>query len=346
MQMFDSPAARIAKFKGELLKHAVPVEVLAIGCDHKTMPKNMSDTVVYRRFLPYGATTTNSTTINTISVDPLAHETQEGVTPDADQLTPNDITVKLREYACLYQYSNKVADLYEDDIPAEMKIQTGERMGLVREMVRYGVLKGCTNKFYSGGTTRATVDEGLTLNQLRRVQRSLSANRGKMVNRVLAPSANYATTAVEPGYIVFCHTNLESDIRDLPGFVPVASYGTRKPMHEMEIGSTERYRFVCSPELNGYADSGAAIGSTGLYSTTGANIDVYPVIVCALDSYADVALRGMNSFSPSHIPPSRKDSSDPLGQRGYVGARFYDAAFIQNDGWMAVIEVGLSSLTA
>jgi len=33
-----------------------------------------------------------------------------------------------------------------------------------------------------------------------------------------------------------------------------------------------------------------------------------------------------------------------LGQRGYIGAKFYSAAFVSNDGWMAVIEAGATDL--
>jgi hypothetical protein len=48
----------------------------------------------------------------------------------------------MQQYACLYAVTDKAVDMYEDDIPAEMKKQTGERLGLLREMIKYGVLKG------------------------------------------------------------------------------------------------------------------------------------------------------------------------------------------------------------
>ncbi len=344
-QNYNTPAARIAKFKGEILAHAIPVEVLGITGTQRRMPKNRSSTVVYRRWLPYGATTGTAASINRWSVDAQAHETQEGVTPDVDSLTPDDRTVQLKQYSCLYMYTDKVADLYEDNVPEEMKIQTGERMGLVREMIRYGALKGSTNKFYAGGTSRGTVDEAVSKTLLRRMTRSIKGNRGKMITKVLDASPNYNTAPVEAGYLVFCHTDLESDIRDLPGFTKCAEYGSRKSIHEHEIGSVDSYRFIVSPELASIADSGAAVGTTGLYSTSGSNVDVYPMIVVAADAWADVALRGMNSFDPTSIPHTTKTKDDPLGQRGYCGAKFWSAAFVQNDGWMAVAEVGASALT-
>ncbi|TQL87463.1 hypothetical protein FB549_0084, partial [Delftia sp. HK171] len=38
------------------------------------------------------------------------------------------------------------------------------------------------------------------------------------------------------------------------------------------------------------------------------------------------------------------DKSDPLGQRGYVGAKFYMACTMLNEGWMAVAEAGVTAL--
>ena len=142
---YSTQAGRINKLKGEMLAHAMPVEVLGITGQNKKMPKNNGDTVVYRRWLPYGATTTNANTINRPAVSAAAHITAEGVTPTAETLTPQDVSVVLDQYACLYAVTDKTFDLYEDDVPAEMKKQVGERMGLLREMIRYGALKACTN---------------------------------------------------------------------------------------------------------------------------------------------------------------------------------------------------------
>jgi N4-gp56 family major capsid protein len=192
IQTYATQAGRINIVKGETLAHAVPVEVLALGCTMKPMPKNSGDNITYRRWLPYGAATTNSTTINQWTLTAAAHITTEGVTPAADTLTPQDVNVVLQQYAALYAYTDKANDLYEDDLPEEMKTQLGERMGLVREMVRYGAMRACTNAFYSGGTTRATVAAVITLNFIRKIAQGLQANHAKMKSRIL--SAGRTTT--------------------------------------------------------------------------------------------------------------------------------------------------------
>lgn len=237
--------------------------------------------------------------------------------------------------------------LYEDDVPSEMKKQVGERVGLVREMIRFGELKGGTNKYYGGsGTSRATVDGKVTLNLLRKMSRNLQSNHAKRITSVLAASPNFATTPVEASYLVFGHTDLEADIRDLPGFKHVSEYGQRKPVNEYEVGSCENFRFILSPELipvQGANGVTAAVGSTGLQATS-SYVDVYQIIVAGEDAWGQVALRGTAAVDPVMLMPNSKDKGDPLGQRGYVGAKFYMACALLNQGWFAVGEVGTSSL--
>lgn len=338
-----SPAARIAKLKGDILKHAVPAEVLGITGQQRAMPKNQSKTIVHRRYLPYGAAATNFNTINRPVATAAGHELTEGVTPTADSLTPQDITVTLKQYGCLYELTDVVADTYEDDVPAEMKKHCGERIALVREMVRYGVLKACTNVFYAGGgSTRVSVNTKITLNLLRKISRNLQANHAKRITGILDASPNVATKPVDAAYLVFVHTDAEADIRDLAGFKHVSEYGSRKVVSPYEIGSVENFRFITSPELAPYAAAGALIGATGMTGTT--NIDVYPFIMVGEDAWGQLALRGLDAIDPTYIPPGQKDKSDPLGQRGYVGAKFYMACTMLNEGWMAVAEAGVTAL--
>ncbi len=344
MQGYSTVDGRINEAKGETLAHAVPVEVLALGCKMKQMPKKQGDNISYRRWLPFGATTTDVNTQNRPAVTAASHIVAEGVTPNADTLTPVDVNVVQQQYGCIYVYTDKAAELYEDDIPEEMKIQTGERMGLLREMIRYGSMKASSNVLYAGGTTRGTVDLRISLNLIDQMTLTLKRNHAKMKTRVITADAHYDTSAIKPAYLVFVSTDCESDIYDLEDFTPVEKYSRFQPINENEIGSCRNFRFLTSPELTAYADSGAAIGSTGLFSTTGTSIDVYPFIVMGEDAVYDVALRGLNSFNLHHIPHSKIDKSDPGGQRGYVSAFFWDAVSIVNGGWMGVIEAGRTAL--
>ena len=350
IQGYDAQTARIDKFKGRILKRAQAVEVLSRFGRQVTMPKNNSDTYIARRWLPHGGTSGNPNTFfNAVSGDRAAayanqHLTTEGVTATPETITPVDYPVVIQQYSCLYGYTDKTFHLYEDDVPAEMVKLTGERMSLVNEMIDYGVLKATTNQYFGGtGTTVATVDGAITLGMCRDIVRSLQAEHGMMVTSVLKASPDYATEAVAGGYVALVSTDLEPDVRDLPGFVPAEKYASGTPMKN-ELGKVERLRFVSTPDFPARLDAGAAVGATGLYSTTGTNVDVYQFIVLAEDAWSQIAVRGLDSMDPTHLKPGQKDKSDPNGQRGYVGCQWWKAAPIENDGWMACANVGRRAL--
>lgn len=341
IQTYSTPAGRVNEIKGEMLRIAEPIEVLSLGCTMKKMPKNKGDNISYRRRIPTGGSSSTSATQNRWSITAAQHAVTEGVTPTAEALSYVDVNVVIAQYACLYSYTDKAAMFYEDDIPADQLAQTAERMPLVREMVRYGVMKAATNVQYSGGNSRDTVDEKISYNGLSLMARTLLANHGKMKTKILAPGPAYDTSAIEAGFVVFCHTDCEHDIRRLEDFVPVAKYANRAPINEYELGSVGRFRFIVSPELAPYLAGGALSSGTGLVGTT--NVDVYPMIICAEDAVFDVALN--TNFEVTHQLASQKTKEDPFGQRGYVGASFWSAALVANQGWMGVIEVGVTSLS-
>lgn len=340
---YATSEGRINEIKGEILAHAQPVEVLGLGCTTKPMSAKKGDNITYRRWLPKGATSTSVSTQNRPSVTAAAHILSEGVTPTAETLTAVDVSIQVQQYGCLYSYSDKTADIHEDDVPEEMKMQVGERMGLVREMIRYGALKACSNVMYAGGTTRLTVDEPIGLNVLRRMTKTLKSNHAKKKTRILASSPMYDTFAIQAAYVVFVHSDAQPDIEDLPDFVPVAKYGSRQTICEEEIGSAGEYRFILSPELAPYTNSGATASGTGLV-TSSTLVDVYPFIIMSEYAAFDIALRGLKSVDVVHHPHTSKDKSDPLGQRGYVGAKFWSAVLVANGGWMGVIEAGVSDV--
>lgn len=351
MQSFGLSAARLAKYKGQILKHAVPQECLSKAGRQVKFPKNNSDTYVARRWIPYGATAAQPNTFfgtatatdrgNSIV---QAHQTAEGITPAPDSITPQDVSVVLQQYSCLYGFTDKTYDLYEDDIPQAMIQQIGERVTLVNEMIVFGALKAATNQFYGGtGTGRSTVNGGISLPLLRKIAKSLMANHGMMVTRVLSASNQYGTDPVAAGFVVYCSTDLEPDIRDLPGFVPAEKYATGSPMAN-ELGKCERFRFVTSPEFVPILDGGAAVGSTGLQSNLGTSIDVYQFIVTAEDAWSQVSVRGLDALDPTYLPPGQKSKSDPHGQRGYAGTTWWKAVMVENNGWMAVGNVGAKAL--
>lgn len=311
----------------EMLKHAMPVMVIEKFSKNIQMPKNKNTTAKFRRPQTMTAKTT-----------PLV----EGVTPSVSSFNYEDVQVTIKQYGDVMDVTDVIEDTHEDPVLNDMTVQAGENIGRTLEALRWGVLRAGTSVYYANGSARGDVNTAISLNKQRAVIRYLKAQKAKKITRILSGSPDYNTSPIEAAYVAICHTDCEADIRGLTGFTPVAEYGNRQPLCEEELGSVEDVRYVCSPDLDVFADAGGAKGST--VSTTGTNSDVYPIIYLGQEAFGNVALRGYGSVVPSIIPVGQKTKDDPLGQRGYVGWKAWFAAIRLNETWMTRLEVAVTDL--
>ena len=332
-----------------MLEHAQPITVLGDFGTQREMPQNSTDTLVFRRTLPFGASTVGTTIegsqryVGTPDITASNFVLAEGVTPNANTISFQDVSVTLQQYGVLFKYSSKVEQLYEDDIPGEMVKLTGETLAEVMEMVRYGVLKAGSTVIYANGSSRSAVNTAISLNSLRKAARTLESNRARRVTSRLAPGVNFGTRAVQPAFIVFVHTDAVADIRNLPGFTRVEEYGSFKPIHDREVGACEDFRFISSPLLKSFAGAGSGT-LNGMLSVGASNVDVYPFIIIGEDCWGQVALKGMSAIKPVVLKASQTNHANPLGQFGYVGASTWFATVRLNDAFMARIEAGVTAL--
>ena len=336
------PSRNLIMAEREMLKHAMPIKVLSTFGMQKQIPQNKTDTVVFRRALPIDAGSNGAPNITASN-----YLLQEGVTPGSRTITYQDVQVTLQQYGVLMKLSRKAEAMYEDDIPADMVKLVGEHMASLEELIAYGVVRGGTNVVYANGSARTSVNTAITLNKLRQAARQLESAFAQLVTEKLAASVNYGTSAIEPGYLVFIHTDMEADFRNLTGFVPVARYGQQKPVHEREIGTIERFRIITSPYFKPFLSAGGSITAGTFLSnggTSGTTADVYPTMVVAQEAWGQVALKGMGAIEPIYLPAKQITHANPMGQFGYVGANFYKNAVRLNENWMVRIESACSAL--
>ena len=148
-----------------------------------------------------------------------------------------------------------------------------------------------------------------------------------------------AGTNVAPGFIGLTHPDLESDIRNMEGFVPAERYGSITPF-ENELGKVEDVRYLTSTIFEPFPDAGGDKGA--MLSSGGVKADVYPVLYLAANAYGTVALKGMYAVTPMIVNPKPSDS-DPMGQRGHASWKSMQTAVILNDAWMVRVEVGATA---
>jgi N4-gp56 family major capsid protein len=336
------PSRNLIMAEREMLKHAMPIKVLSTFGTQKPTPQNKTDTVVFRRALPIDAGTNGAPSITTSN-----YLMQEGVTPGSRSITYQDVQVTLQQYGVLMKLSSKAEAMYEDDIPGDMVKLVGEHMASIEELVSYGVVRGGTNVVFSNGSARTSVNTVITINKLRQAARQLESAHAQLVTEKLASSVNFGTSAIEPGYLVFIHTDMEADFRNLTNFVPVAKYGSQKPVHEREVGTVERFRIITSPYFRPFLAAGGSVTAGTFLSnggTSGTTADVYPVMVVAQEAWGQVSLKGMNAIQPIYLPAKQITHANPMGQFGYVGANFYKNAVRLNENWLVRIECAASGL--
>jgi len=310
----------------EMLAHAEPQLVLSKYGLTKPIPKNTSEQVKFRRPIPLALAKT-----------PLV----EGTPPTAKAMAYEDVAVTLSQYGDLVEITDVVADLAEDPVLKDASMLCGEQAAETIESLMWDTLIGGTNVVYANGTARNAVNTAITLAKQRAVTRHLKAERAKKVTSMVSSTVKYGTEAIDAAFIAFCHTDCESDIRELAGFTPTEKYGSTKPL-PYEIGKVEDVRYIATPILAPIADAGGAAGT--MVSTTGTSADVYPVIYIAKDAYGHVALKGANAIKPMVRNPGTADSGDPLGQKGTVGWKTYHKAMILNQAWMCRCEVAVTDL--
>lgn len=310
------------------LKHAAPIIVLGKLGQVMPVPKNGGQVVKFRGPKTLATATT-----------PLT----EFVTPTAQKLEYRDVTVNLARYGSWSALSDDIADTHEDPVLKDMMEISGEQAAETTEMIDYGVLIGGSNVVRANGTARNQINSKLTLTLQRKVIRALKSQRAPKLRKIQNGSVNIGTTPIEAAYVAVCHTDIEADIRNLAGFVPVAKYGSREVICAEEIGSVEDVRYITSPLLNPWADAGGAHGGNVL-STGGTSADIYPILFLAENAFGTVGLKGESAFQPMVLNPNTPRGGDPMGRQGSVAWKSWHACVILDQTRLVRLEVGASVL--
>jgi N4-gp56 family major capsid protein len=325
----------------QLLDRAAPVLMLEKFGQSQPIPQNATKSAKWRRYFLSGSTGSAASGSGNFYVPLALTPLVEGVTPAGNKLANVDYTVTLNQYGDYVTITDVVQDTHEDQVLKEAVDILGEQAAYTLETIRYNVVKAGTNVFRLGaaGATvgaRNLVNGPMALGVQRSITTALNRQNARRFTKVVSSNANFRTEPIEAAYVALCHPDLETDIRQMAGFIHTKQYGTATPW-ENEIGSVEGVRYLSSTIFTPFADAGAA-GTVTYRSTGGSNWDVYPIIYLARDAFGIVPLKGKDSITPMVVNP-KPAPGDPLGQRGTVGWKAYQAAVILQDAFLIRAEV-------
>lgn len=343
---------RIGKWKGEILKTSEYIKTLQLSQpEMKDFKSNAGKEVVFRRWKNYGNldwTFVEASTSESADAFAMKHVLTEGVSPDLDSVTPVDIPGIVQQYGMAYGFTDDTFNFHEDDIPAEMSRQLGERKGTLEEMIDFAATQAGTQVIYGGGgLTRLSVSKEMKLEGLRTIGQQLMLNSASVMNPPGAANANYGAEPPPSGYCTFCNTNVYADAQNITeggGWIPAEKYAGKRRIHPLEKGTIEEHAMIFSPHLQPVLGAGAAVGTTNLRSTSSA-IDVYLTLTFAKMAWGKLNPKKANTMTPSMLKPSDIDKADFLGQRGVFGMKFYAVSMILRDGYMYRYEHGVKALS-
>ena len=327
-----------------MLKRALPLLVFEKFGQVYPLPTNSTQTAKFRRYFLSGATGSAGNGSGDFDTPLATPPLVEGVTPDGRMLANQDYTVQLAQYGDYVMITDVVNDTHPDNILAEATDLLGENAAETVETLRFNVLKAGTNVFYAGQVAgRSTVAGKITLADQRRVTTALNRQNAKKITSVVASTPDFNTRSVEAAYVAVVHPDLETDIRDMVGFKPVADYGPHTTPWEGEIGSVEQVRYIATTVAKPFLGAGVAVASAPtMRSNGGVNVDVYPVLYFARDAFGIVPLKGHSSMTPMVVNP-KPAAGDPLGQRGTVGWKLWTATVILQEAFMVRLEVAATA---
>lgn len=344
LQYGDITPAIAAYAVVRMLKRAMPMLQLEKFGQTYVLPQNNTQTAKFRRYFLSGATgaagSGSGAYFFPVATTPLV----EGVTPAGNTIANQDYTATLSQYGDFVTITDVVLDTHTDSVLAETTDILGEQAALTVETLRFNVLKAGTNVFYGTAVAnRAAVANPIVLADQRRVTTALNRQNAKKISSVVASTPDYNTKSVEAAYMAVCHPDIESDLRNLTAFKPVADYGPHTSPFEGEIGSIEQVRYLSSTVIAPFLGTGVATASAPTLrhsnSGTGDKVDVYPVLYFARDAFGIVPLKGKSSMTPMVVNP-KPASGDPLAQRGTVGWKLWTTTVILQEAFMARLEVG------
>ena len=329
-----------------LLERAIPYLVLEQIGQLKPLPANNTKTISFRRHKLSAVSNNIDNHGNVLTAGALASfQLAEGVSPTELGTTMENVDVTLAQYGAVVGISDVVEETHIDDVLTEYMGILGENAGQVIEAMRWLGIAGSAgvNVILSGGAaSESAITAPFSAAELRAAVRSIRANHGRPITKVVKSDVRYGTKSIEPSFIVVIHSDLEPTVRKQLGdlFKAVSDYGSTQNLMQGEFGAFENVRFLSTSLLGKRANAGGTVAAApNLLSDGGANVNLYDVLVFAADAWAGVALKGEYAVTPSLVRAMPSDS-DPLAQRSKAGYKTMQAVRVLQTAHIKKIVTG------
>ena len=249
----------------------------------------------------------------------------------------------IRQLGFFYEFTE---DTLNFDSDAELSSHLARELlngatEIVEDILQKDLISAAGVTVYPGAATAIAEVTGegatpdiLNYNSLMRADQILTDNRCPKNTKVITGSRLIDTKTLPSCRIAYIGSELVpvlKGMRDLFGnkaFIEVQHYADATTPLNGEIGSIDNIRFIQVPEMLHMAGQGATVAANPGYRVTGANYDVYPVLIVGDDSFSCIGFQTDGSklnFNIITKNPGRDqaDRNDPYGLTGFSSIRFW-----------------------
>lgn len=265
---------------------------------------------------------------------------KEGTTPEGQAMTAVTISATAQQYGDWTAVTDVLSWTSEDPQITIATDLLGDQYGETIDTMYRDQLAGGTSYYYAGAVaTRVAVITAISETDIAAVRGVILTAKGKFFNPLMKAGPGIGTSPIGPSFWMYSHTDGLSDLEVLASFVPVHKYPNPGAAAEYEVGYDKNVRILITQNAYKLADAGAAIGGSGLKTTSGVNIDVYFSTVFAKNAYGVVKADALN-MEVIVEPIGSGGAADPLHQRGSVAWKTFQVLKILREDWMCRIEHG------
>ncbi|NVL90730.1 MAG: N4-gp56 family major capsid protein [Desulfobacterales bacterium] len=304
-----------AYFQKLLLVRNKPKLIHALFADRYDLPSGQGKTAKWRRWAALPTRTA---------------EVSEGITPDADRLSKQDISATVAQYIGWVMITDVLEFTCENKILNIAVSELNDQMHRTEdELVRNILVTSASATTASKGTPAPT---NLNADDLEIVANTLQNVDASPVAPQINASVKVSTAGVESSFWAMMHTQLKRDFRRCEGFIKPVEYGHQGGILEAEIGNVSEVRGLASSVAHKQGSATEAFpASAGEY---------YYIPVIAKHGYGVVDLKKANASLIIH-PKGSGGSSDPADQRQTAAWKFMNVCRILNDNNIHILKVTL-----
>lgn len=343
-------------FQQTLLRNARVRAPYFAGTQAGELSKNRgSATMSWRRI--------NNLTPATSALSELQGEASYMQGRSAAALSVTAVTATVSKYGN-FVILNEEADVFNfngqtDKIVEVLGINAGQSLNRLQRDIAEDNL---TLVYAGGAASDGAVSSAITLNAIKSVVNTLDKNSATTFTPMTNGSTNVGTTPILPAYWGLTHPDVAIDIAGLSGFKSVETYAGQTATVMGEFGTLtvagKAVRFISSEDAGVDADSGAAVGSTGLISTTASLIDLYTTVIYGQDCLGSVGLGQMypdgiyqagDNLGPVELITKGFGSggtSDPYNEIMTMAWKAWHTGAVLNSAWGRGIRSGATSISS